>query len=249
MTAAGPRLTIDCEDCAIRKLCDARDFSAAELQAVKEFKAGDVVLAAGTELIRLDSRSAHLWTLYSGHAVRYIELPDGRRQILNFLFPTDFIGLQASLLNPAEHAVTALTDVHLCVFERKRVLDLFRDAPELGYDITWVTANEQAFVDLNLVAVGKFRADQRVAYLLLSFFVRMKHLELTDRLTCELPLRQQHIADSLGLSLPYTNLALATLKKDGLIELRGGKLRILDWDAFCERAVMPPRIRTPFRFI
>jgi CRP/FNR family transcriptional regulator len=240
---------IECKDCTLRRLCSTRDLSPEEFEVVKWFKAGDTQLESGTEIVAAGSDSPHLWTLYSGLAYRYIVLPDGRRQILNFLFPTDFIGLQASLFDVAEHSVSALTDVHLCVFPRERLADLFSKVPNLAYDITWLTATEQAFVDLNLVAVGQFRADQRIAYLFSSFFERMRPLGLSDDKSCPFPLTQQHVADALGLSLPYTNSAVRRLVGDGLVDLRGGRLRILDWDSFRERAVIQPRQRTPLRFI
>jgi CRP-like cAMP-binding protein len=42
-------------------------------------------------------------------------LPDGRRQILNFLLPGDLVGLQAAMLDAALHGIEALTEVQLCV--------------------------------------------------------------------------------------------------------------------------------------
>ena len=242
-------LILPCAQCKLRRLNATREFSAEELETVQWFKCGDLELQAGTEIVATGAESPHLWTLYAGHAFRYVLLPDGRRQILNFLFPTDFIGLQASILEAAEHSVAALTDVHLCVFEKRHLTEVFRKVPDLGYDITWITANEMSFVDLNLVAVGQFRADERIAYLLFSFFERMRGLELHDGLSCSLPLKQQHIADSLGLSLPYTNAALKRLVKDKLIALEGGRLVVLDWERFCARAVMPIRVGRCVPFI
>lgn len=242
-------LQVSCDECRLCRLGSTRNFSDIELEAVKRFKVGDVILAAGSDILRIHDESAHLWTLYSGHAFRYVLLPDGRRQILSFLLPSDFIGLQASLLDPAEHAVTALTDVHLCVFERKNIVELFREAPQLGFDVTWATARELSHVDLNLVAAGKFRADQRIAYLLLWYYERMRQLGLAEDSSCAFPLRQQHVADCLGLSLPYTNLALGTLARQRVVRVAGGRLRVADWDAFRERAIVTPRLAKTIRFI
>ena len=36
----------------------------------------------------------------------------------------------------------------------------------------------------------------------------------------ELPIRQQHIADTLGLSLVHTNKTLQKIREDGAIEIK-----------------------------
>ena len=46
--------------------------------------------------------------------------------------------------------------------------------------------------------------------------------------TIELPIRQQHIADTLGLSLVHTNKTLQKIREDGAIEIRERNLHILD---------------------
>ena len=44
----------------------------------------------------------------------------------------------------------------------------------------------------------------------------------------QFPINQQHIADTLGLSLVHTNKTLRRLKKLGLHDLRGGRLWLLN---------------------
>ena len=72
--------------------------------------------------------SAHLYTVLSGWAFRYKLLPDGRRQILNYCFPGDFIGLQGSVMNEMQHSIEALSDMVLCVFQREGLWRLFEIA-------------------------------------------------------------------------------------------------------------------------
>ena len=56
--------------------------------------------------------------LLSGWAFRFKTLSDGRRQILSFLMPGDFIGMQQKMLDAAAHGVTTLTRAVFCVFQR-----------------------------------------------------------------------------------------------------------------------------------
>ncbi len=88
-------------------------------------------LPAGAEIIRAGDDSPELYTLYSGWAFRFKTLPDGRRQILNFLLPGDLLGLQAGMFDAALHGIEALTEVQLCVLPRRKVWALFGDMPGL----------------------------------------------------------------------------------------------------------------------
>ena len=72
--------------------------------------------------------------------LRYKTLENGRRQVINFLFPGDLVGLHAGLLGEMKHSVEATTAMRLCVFKRDDLWTLFRNQPSLAYDVTWITA-------------------------------------------------------------------------------------------------------------
>lgn len=237
-----------CDLCPLRRLKLTRTFSPAELAAVKRMKLGERRASPREEVVSIGETSPHVYTLLSGLAFRHHTLPDGRRQILNFLFPTDLIGLQAGLFKESPHAITMLTDGVLCAFDRNLLTGLFRETPELAYDVIWMAAEQQMFVDLNLVAIGKFRSEQRLAYLLLSFHTRMGEVGLAEGWSCPLPITQTHMAEALGLSQPYANAALGKLRSDGLLRVSGGRLDILDMARLRELAVVAPepRQRAPF---
>ena len=107
---------------------------AEELGAINDAKRDHIVLPAGAEIIRPGDESPELYTLYSGWAFRYKTLPDGRRQILNFLLPGDLLGLQAAMFEAAQYGIEALTEVELCMLPRRKVWALFSDMPGLAFD-------------------------------------------------------------------------------------------------------------------
>lgn len=229
---------VACVDCPLRKHPAFRQFTTEELAFVERFKAGELRVAAGTDILLAEHNSAHLFTLLRGWAFRYSLLPDGRRQILNFLLPGDFIGLQAGLFDTMQHSVATLTDVTLCVFQRSELWTLYREQPSLGYDVTWLAANEEALVDANLVAVGQRTALARIAYLILQFHVRLQGVGMTQRGRFAFPLTQQHVADALGLSLVHTNKTLRHLVRLGAVKVGGGMVTIEQLDRLREIAGM-----------
>lgn len=183
--------------------------------------------AGGTILSEHEECSA-IFTLFSGWAFRYKTLPDGRRQILNFLLPGDLIGLQEEFAAGATHGVDALTDVTLCAFDRDCFFDMVRTDPGLGYGAIWLSARQESMVDENLLSVGRRSALERLSVLLVTLYRRAERVGLAPGGRVKLPFNQQHIADALGLSLVHTHRTLRTLTRMGLHRMEGGALTVLD---------------------
>ncbi len=223
-----PRGPNPCEVCALRGSPSFTPMRVEDLKTIESFRSGVRSVDGGEPIISEHRVSAQLFTLYSGWAFRYKTLSDGRRQILNFLLPGDFIGLQEEFADGQTHGVEAVTGATLCVFARDRLWDLFQAAPKLGYDITWLAAREEKMVDDNLVTAGRRNAGERVAMLLMHLYRRAERVGMVHDGWVEFPFNQQHIADALGLSLVHTNKTLRRLQRLGLHKLDNGWLRILD---------------------
>lgn len=199
-----------------------------ELITINNMKKQHIALPAGTEIISAGEASPELYTLYSGWAFRFKTLPDGRRQILNFLLPGDLLGLQAAMFDAALHGIEALTEVQLCVLPRRDVWALFGKMPGLAFDVTWLGSREESIVDENLTSAGRRSAAERLAALIVRLYKRNKSLGLVVNDSFAFPLTQQHIADALGLSLVHTNKTLAKLRRLGLFTSSNGTMTLVN---------------------
>jgi CRP/FNR family transcriptional regulator len=227
---------VPCEKCPLRAVHALRDFSAKELAFVSVFKSGELNVQAGTSILLQGTNSAHLYTILSGWAIRYKTLPDGRRQILNYALPSDLIGLQGSLNEEMQHSVEALTDTMLCVFPREKLWSLYSDYPTLAFDVTWLAAREEQILDEHLLSVGRRTAMERLAYLLLALFDRAADVGLTKANAVQFPFTQQHVADTLGMSLVHTNKTLQRLTATGAMRWKDRKFEIFNRDALASIA-------------
>jgi CRP/FNR family transcriptional regulator, anaerobic regulatory protein len=223
-----PRCAHPCEECGLRRNPAFLAIPAEQVRTIEAFRSGTRVFDAGRVAIAEDRLSPQLFTLYSGWAFRYKTLSDGRRQILGFLLPGDFIGLQDEFADGQTHGVEAVTGITLCAFERDKLWDLFQRHPKLGYEITWLAAREEKMIDDNLVTTGRRNAAERVAMLLMHLWRRAERVGMVREGWAEFPFNQQHIADALGLSLVHTNKTLRRLQRLGLYRLDNGWLRILE---------------------
>jgi CRP/FNR family transcriptional regulator len=244
-----PQRQVLCEKCPLRAEKALREFAPEEIKFVDSFKSGELTAAAGTTLLLEGTNSAHLYTVLSGWAIRYKMLPDGRRQILNFVLPADFLGLQGSVLGEMQHSVEALTDMLLCVFPRERLWELYRNHPSLAFDLTWIASREEQFLDEYLLGVGRRKALERVAFVLLHLFLRAEQVGLTTRDKVQFPFTQQHLADALGMSLVHTNKTLRRLTASKAVRWKNRTFEILDRDALTAMAGYQMSDRQPRPFI
>ena len=227
---------VPCRACPLRALPLFVSAAGTELALVESIKHDQIAVPAERSIIHEGQSNAPLYTLFSGWAFRFKTLSDGRRQILNFLLPGDFIGVQQKMGDASPHGVQALTDVELCVFRRDALWELHRGAPTLGFAVTWLTAHEESLVDDTLLSVGRRSAEERIATLLVVLYKRVAALLPDASGGVPFPLTQQHIADGLGLSLVHTNKTLRKLERRGLHRIRNGRLQLMDVHALARIA-------------
>ncbi|KKB80248.1 hypothetical protein VW35_07510 [Devosia soli] len=235
---------VPCEQCPLRVLPHFRDFTVRELDFVSSFKRGELVAEMGSTILAEGSLSPHLYTVLSGWAFRFKSLPDGRRQILNYVLPGDLVGLQGSITGEMEHSVEALTPMILCVFQRDRLDELFQGYPGLAFDVTWIAAREERMLDEHILSLGRRTAMERAAYLLAFLHSRAEAVGISGTTPLQVPLSQQHVADTLGLSIVHTNKTLRKLADRKLIRWMDRSCEIIDpeglqeladWEAPAER--------------
>ena len=214
-----------CRQCPLRQSGKFSPVTAGELDFIYALRSDTQRFKAGQTLVRERSRGRRMYTLFSGWAFRYKTLSDGRRQILNFLLPGDLFGLQQQFAEGATHGVEAMTACSACVFPAQSLWEIYRNHPNLGYDVTWLCARDEQLLDENLLTTGRRTALERVAVLLIHLFKRAQRVGMVgpDN-SFEFPLTQQHVADALGLSLVHTNRTLRKLHVLGLHDLVDGRM-------------------------
>lgn len=220
---------VPCHQCPLLACPGLRPHAPEEVPHIQRFKTGEVRLERGAVLIEQDVTRGGLYTVLDGVTMRYRMLEDGRRQIVNFMFPGDLIGLEGAFGEPASHSVEALLATRLCVFDSARYYDLIVAQPSLGYDITWLAAKEETALEEHLVALGRRSARERVAYLAVWLLERARGTCMAKgRNRLEVTITQAQIADMLGLSLVHTNRTIKALEREGLVLWRQGSIEVPD---------------------
>lgn len=230
-----------CAACPVRDWAICEPLKEADLSLVERFKTSDRVVLAGADLYHQGEPCRELFTLIKGWAFQYKLLEDGRRQITRVLLPGDFIGFQADLFAPTEHAAQALTDSQLCVYPRDRMIALIREHPDLAFRLTWMIARDEGRAEEWLTNVGRRSARERVAHFLLELYYRVR-LRDPEPLgsSIPLPLTQEHLGDALGLTSVHVNRTLRDLRESGLLTLSNRTLQISEPDGLAAVAGFEP---------
>lgn len=164
----------------------------------------------------------------SGWAMSSIALPDGRRQIISFLLPGDIVSA-GSLLSPISgQSVEAITEVTYRKFKRAEIKELLFRRSDLLEKLFSLWNEAKARSDQLALDLGRRRADERIARLILRLSEKVAKRSLVRTQTFDFPLRQRHIADATGLTPVHVSKILGELQRAGLIEISSRSLTILN---------------------
>ncbi|WP_156380894.1 Crp/Fnr family transcriptional regulator [Pseudolabrys sp. Root1462] len=164
----------------------------------------------------------------SGWAMSSIALPDGRRQVISFLLPGDIVSIGSLLAPLSGHTVEAITEVTYRKFKRQEIKELLFGRSDLLERLFTLWNEAKARADQLALDLGRRRADERIARLILRLSEKVAKRSLVRTQTFDFPLRQRHIADATGLTPVHVSKILGELQRAGMIEINGRSLTILN---------------------
>ena len=211
----------------VRKLQGLASLTAADLSALEQISTQARLFGSHTELIPENVVSEDAFVVLDGFACRYKELRSGARQVTDYLLPGDICGSEVTAVRPLDHSVGTISP---CVVARipRHALAQLKLRPAIADALYLVERIEAATTRAWVVNVGCRPAVERVAHLFCELMVRLEAVGLAERGVCHLPLTQVDLAQALGLSNVHTNRTLQELRRQGLIELKGRTLRLLN---------------------
>ena len=228
-----------CAKCPVRKFAAYSGVPAGSLKFLQSARLADRILPPRQNILWEEKSADGLFTLYDGWAFTYKLLPDGRRQILDFLLPGSFIGLNVLWFEAMPHSVRSLTSVSLCVFDKEKFRNLLRRKPEFEWELLRYATSYQASSDERLSDLGRRTATERIARLVLKIHDQSDSRGMVKGGAFPFPLRQEHIADALGLTKVHVSRTLRALRQEGLLKMGRDTALIHDLKGLSEFADYP----------
>ena len=223
-----------CAGCTVR---DTAVCGVLECDDLAEFKSSGCTqrLEAGQPLFHEGDPATQVYNVTEGALKLTKLLPDGRRQVLGFILPGDFLGI--SLGGEHAYSAEALQRTRMCRFARSRFADFAEEHPILEREVYRVAAHELAAAQAQMLLLGRKSALERVASFLLDMEDRQRRSPGAVRNEVDLPMSRSEIADYLGLTKETVSRVLAELKTRKLIRLVTlNRVALLDRESLFELA-------------
>lgn len=161
----------------------------------------------------------------SGWAVKYVLLPDGRRQVIDILVPGDWFWTQAG----SGYSVATLTPAEITAVGVAELGQARAHSPGIDRFLLFLAHAARLRRIERLVTLGQRNALERVSHLLWETCKRLDFVgyEFGHRVQ----LTRQTLADALGMTERHVARVLLQLRQNGLIQLERGTVHVVDLPA------------------
>jgi CRP-like cAMP-binding protein len=199
-----------------------------DLDCLWQLIEADLKVAKRRDLVVDGFEYRKLCFVESGFASRYKLLRNGKRQIVNLVLPGDVIGLPGSFLEKACYSVIAVSDMKLQVCSISDYVRLCYRRPQFALALSWLAVQESITCAEHAINTGRRTPSERLAHFLLEMYTRLEMVGLASNDRFDLPFSQEVMSDVLGLSVPHLNRTLAKLRSEGLIDVTGHRVHLIE---------------------
>ncbi|WP_336487263.1 Crp/Fnr family transcriptional regulator [Methylobacterium nigriterrae] len=216
-------------DPLVRRLTAFGTLGPGEIDLLREAIQRPASVGPRADLSSQNGKGAKARLLVAGWAARQRVLSDGRRQIVGFVLPGDFVSFSLHRA-PLRYANT-VTLTQAVLAEADMLLEACTAqsyASPLAATMRAIAAVEEALLAHHVTRLGRQTAYERLSHLFLELRERLALAGIEPGDTFTLPMTQEVLADALGLSVVHTNRTLQQLRRDGLIRMSGVKVTLVD---------------------
>lgn len=188
---------------------------------------------SGEDIVLSGTPQTNCHVLLKGMAAPYKVLSDGKRQIVRFAFPGDFLDLDAYVGGSIDYSVATLGPCTVGAIPHEALRNLSRNHADVAAALWHHTVADAAVSREWVVNVGRRSAQERISHLICEVFWRLQELGLATEVggnrAFPWHVTQQDLADATGLSNVHVNRSLQDLRGRGLIGTERDRVIIFDW--------------------
>ncbi|MBX9710198.1 MAG: helix-turn-helix domain-containing protein [Xanthobacteraceae bacterium] len=212
-----------CAECSVRLVSVCGSLELSELEELERIS-HVTIFASKSMLFEQGAPAGSVFNMTEGVVRLYKSLPDGRRQIMGFALPGDFLGL--ALMDRYGVTAEAVTQVRVCRFVRSSFLTYVDDKPHLLRRLHEFAGHELSLAQDQMLLLGRKTAEEKVAAFLINLQSRYGRIGPTS-VTVPLPMSRQDIADYLGLTIETVSRTLTKLAREKIILVVPDGVRLL----------------------
>lgn len=213
-----------CEACPIRHRAVCAHCESDELEVLDRIKSYRTY-APGEHIAWAGEKMSIVGSVVEGVAMLSRTLPDGRRQMVGLLLPSDFLGRPGR--PRSAYDVVAATEVTFCMFQKAEFERLVAKTPRIEHRLLQMTLDELDSAREWMLLLGRKTAREKIASL---FFIMARrdaalhHTQPSDGLQFPLYITREAMADYLGLTIETVSRQISALRKAGVVDLHDNRI-------------------------
>jgi CRP/FNR family transcriptional regulator len=233
--AAGPRKVValrsgpalPCASCSTRSVCACDALGEAVLREFGASFGAPVRLAKREALFRAGQPFTALYAVRRGTFKTIVRTGDGREQITDYHMAGSMLGLDG--LGQGHHAcdAVALEDSEACPVPYAVLDALARDHHDLQHLLLRLVAETLQRAQSLILLLGHLSAEERIAAYLVGLAERNRARGYSPS-EFLLRMTRDEIASYLGLQLETVSRGFSRLHNDGVIQVQGRDVKLLD---------------------
>ncbi len=224
------RPALACSTCHQHALCARAGLDTEASPRLGQIPATRIRLRKGDTLFRAGDRFTALYAIRTGSCKTVMVTDDGHEQVSGYHMPGEIIGTDGIGLDVHESQAIALEDGEVCALPFDRVEALAREDVAFQRSLHRMLAGEIVRERNVMLMLGTMRAEQRLASFLLDLSQRYqaRGYSSTEFL---LRMTREEIGSHLGLKLETVSRLFSRFHQEGMIEVHGRIIKLVDRDA------------------
>lgn len=217
---------INCKSCVYRNLLYEM-LSEEEYDKVNSSRT-EIIFKRGEQMIGEGDKIKGFMYLRKGLVKMFKTNPQGRDQILSINKPGDFINLLSIFSNDThQYSVTALEETHVCVVKFDTILELVISNSRFALRLM----NRMSNIADEIIQ-KRFEIDQRQVKGRVAYMIRFLAEQIYHRNEFRMPITRRELGELISMTTENTIRTMSEFRKDGLIDMDGKNISIVDYDRF-----------------
>lgn len=182
---------------------------------------------SGNTIFNEGSYPSGLYCIHKGKVKIFKNGTEGKEQILRFAKEGDILGYKSLLSDqPFSASAAALDEAVICFIPKKSYFDVLQTNPKLSLKMMQLLTQELKTAETRIVELAQKPVRERLAETILILKETFGFEE--DGKTIAISLTREEIANIVGTATESVIRLLSEFKKDGIIDLKGRSISILD---------------------
>ncbi|VAX07653.1 hypothetical protein MNBD_GAMMA26-1396 [hydrothermal vent metagenome] len=198
-------------------------------------------ISKGESLFRIGQPFYAAYAVKSGTFMSYRLLDNGEEQVLRFYLPGEVFGMDAIASDQYEYVTKALEPGSVCELHFGQMGKGSDSYVDLQSSLIRVMGSQIGQVQQQSLLASRPSADERVAAFLLDLSSRLNRRQI-EHLDFRMAMSRQQIASYLGIAIETVSRVLKRFQQQGLLEVSGKRVSLLDVDGLQAIAHIPLKV-------